>query len=368
MSTSVAETTDLAQRLDRVAVSFSEATVTVLDLVLLGMLRGDWWELERRARRGLALRREGGNPVTKADLHAAATSFRYAHDLVSAEDFQNWLRERGIGVGDLAAYLQRTLLQAGAADESGGTPAVQADPDDERELAQALWAEAICSGTLAALATAAGDLVVAESAVAGAEAEVEGTRQTDVPSDILERAATDAASGVAARPGEDLHERLARLAGLQLAMARLRTEVAEPEALARVVAGHGLEWMSVTGTELEFATEGAALEARLLVTVDGLDVESVIRLAGERCPGAPRPRELLIADAPPELGGVIAAALPGEVVGPWPDGDRHRLLLVAAKRPPSLETSSLRETAIAERLADVLRHHGAGRLERPLAL
>ena len=105
-----------------------------------------------------------------------------------------------------------------------------------------------------------------------------------------------------------------------------------------------------------------------MLGVDGLDAETVSRLAAGRCGGPPRRRQLLIAHAAPQLAGSLAACAPGEVVGPWSEAERHRVLLVDGKRPPALATPALHDAAIDERLAEVLNREGAGRLERPLAL
>ena len=315
MSTEAAAATRLTAELDRVAISLTDATLDVIDLVLLGTLRGDWLELEQHAREGLALSEHPGRAVPgDTDVHAAATAFRYAHDLISAEEFLKWLRERGLTVADLAGFLRRRLLREAATSSDAATAPAPSAVDDER-LAEILWTEAICSGRLASLAAAAGDLLVA--GVLAARRDAGRVTRRDVPSDVLDRAASDAASGLADRSRAELETRLARLDELQLAMARLRDELDEPAALERVIAAHGLEWLGVSGIELEFTTEGAALEAELMLGVDGLDAETVSRLAAGRCGGPPRQRQLLIAHAAPQLASSLAACAPGEVVGPW---------------------------------------------------
>jgi hypothetical protein len=367
MSREVAGATRLTAELDRAAVSLTDSTLDVVDLVLLGTLRGDWLELEQRAREGLALSDRPGRSVHDKDVHAAATSFRYAQDLISAEEFLRWLRERALTVADLAGFLRRRLLREAAA-QAADAAAPEPSAVDDTVLAEILWTEAICSGMLASLATAAGDLLIAGAIAARRDGDPDPSSRRDVPTDVLKLAASDAASGLAERSRDELATRLGRLVGLQLAMARLRDDLDEPAALERVIAAHGLEWLGVSGTELEFTTEGAAREAGLMLGVDGLDAETVSRLGAGRCPGPPRLRHLLIADAPPELAGALAACAPGEVVGPWSEADRHRVLLVDGKRPPALGTPALRDAAIDERLAEVLNREGAGRLERPLAV
>jgi hypothetical protein len=155
----------------------------------------------------------------------------------------------------------------------------------------------------------------------------------------------------------ELKARLTRVLALQTAHQRLRAEVAEPGAIERRMRQHGLDWLELAGDELCFSAEGAAREARLLITADG---ETPAQVA-DRADVPVAERRLLVDEAPPALGVALAAAAVGEVIGPWEEAGRWRVLHLRAKTPPSAERPALRERAIEELLRERTRRHAAGR-------
>jgi hypothetical protein len=71
------------------------------DVLVAAHLRGDWAGLETQIRQGLACQRalDNDDETDEADpqaVDAAATEFRYARDLVSAEEAEAWLAEHGL--------------------------------------------------------------------------------------------------------------------------------------------------------------------------------------------------------------------------------------------------------------------------------
>jgi hypothetical protein len=144
---------------------------------------------------------------------------------------------------------------------------------------------------------------------------------------------------------------------LQQAHEWLRAEVAEPSAIERRMRQHGLDWLELAGDELCFSGEGAAREARLLITADGETPAEV----SERAEVPVVERRILVDEAPGALGVALAAAAVGEVVGPWEEAGRWRVLHLRAKTPPSPERPWLRERATEELLRERTRRHAAGR-------
>lgn len=350
----------LTERLDHPAVEVGELSVDVADLILLGLRDRDWSTLEILASVGMALSRDPELEVPSEVSHAAATAFRLQHRLISANDFLTWLRERALTVDDLAGFLDRKLRRQRATPERlRSLSAAAARPSDD-VISDLLWPEAIGSRALDTLAGEAADLLIAADAYRdNTPAASEGRAEAeDIP-------ACGALSGLSP---EEVAGRVDRLSAYEAALRRMRADAAEPGALRRCLASHSLDWLSVSGTELELTTEGAALEARLLIAEDGLEPAAVAALSGQRAAAPPRRLEMLIAEAPPAISGLLAASAPGEVVGPWPAGDHWRLLMVQAKQPPSLEAPALRARALEERLQVALHRHGAGRVRRPLAL
>ena len=105
--------------------------------------------------------------------------------------------------------------------------------------------------------------------------------------------------------------------------------------------------------------EGAAREARLLVR-EGEPLADVARLAGVSATA----RERLVSTAPPIVAGKLAAAIPGELVGPWEQDGEWRVVVVTAKTPPRPDDAELRERAARELLDEALARLSAGQLRR----
>ena len=137
----------------------------------------------------------------------------------------------------------------------------------------------------------------------------------------------------------------------------MREQVAEPAALRRQVAGHGLDWLRLEGRRLRLPAEDAAREARALMTVDGLGAEEVAAIAGTVATA----ESLYLEDVSGQMAGTLAAAIPGEVSPPWLQDDRWNVIAVTAKTPPSAADPVLRERATDELLIGVLRRQAAGR-------
>jgi hypothetical protein len=147
------------------------------------------------------------------------------------------------------------------------------------------------------------------------------------------------------------------LLSLRTALERLRAEVAEPVAIARRMKQHGLDWLELVGDELCFDREGGAREARLLLATDG---ETPAEVA-DRAEVAVAERRLLVGEAPPAHEVSFAAAAVGEVVGPWQEDGRWRVMQLRAKTPPSPDNPSLRELAIEELVLERTTRHAIGR-------
>jgi hypothetical protein len=327
------------------AVSFEGERLDVADLVLLGLATGAWPRFEAEVGRGLALERDGAVTISPAELKERATQFRYAHRLLSASEFTSWLAARSLTIADLSGVLGRELLRE-RVPAGGGAAGVD-------ELAGVLRAEALCGGILRTLADAA----VERMAAAYRLSRLGG----QVADDRVEAAVADAlglhASGVAALGEEALRARLRRLWAYQDALAAVREQVAEPAALRRQVAGHGLDWLRLEGRRLRLLSEDAAREARALITDDGLGAEEVAAIAGT----AATADSLYLEEMAGQVAGAMAAAVPGDVSPPWLQDDQWNVLAVTAKTPPSAADPVLRERATDEILAGVLRRQAAGR-------
>lgn len=291
---------------DHPALTFGDRTLAVADLIEIGRLSGTWPAFVVATQAGLALDRD----VPAEDLRAAATAFRYERGLLAAADFRRWLDEARLTSADLAGVLRRTLLRER-----------HAWPDAEPDIEPVLWAELICTGTMATLVREATDRLAAWHNLKG--------------------------------PGPF------NFAELEEALRAFAARVADADEVERRLAQHRIDWLRVTGDEATFAHEGAAREARLLVR-EGEPLADVARLAGV----AATARERLIEVAPPVVAGKLAAAVPGELVGPWEQEGEWRLVVVTAKTPPRAEDAELRERATRELLDEALARLSAGQVRR----
>jgi hypothetical protein len=126
----------------KAAVTVDGESLDVADLILLGVLTGEWPAFEDRVALGLELERAHPDDVPAEEVRREATAFRYAHGLISAADFRAWLEAHQMTVAGLSGVLRRRLLRARHVRSEG--PAASED-----EVIGVLWAEVFCDGVLA---------------------------------------------------------------------------------------------------------------------------------------------------------------------------------------------------------------------------
>jgi len=130
------------------------------------------------------------------------------------------------------------------------------------------------------------------------------------------------------------------------------------------VRANALGWLSFETEELTSPSEDAAREARLCVREDGATLAEV---AGElRTKLFERTR--VFADTDAELASRLAAASPGELVGPLASDDGYLLARLRAKRPPSVDDPLVVERARTELVAETIARNAAGRVTWYVAL
>ena len=281
------------------------------DVLLAAELRGELVELERQARRGLASVRRleaEQDALPPEALHAAATAFRYAHNLLAAEELEAWLDTRGLSVSDWNGYLRRLVLRERWEDELERIESEFAVGDDEVE--EVLTAEALCSGFLRRAA---------------------------------ERLAEDAALAASDLEADDSGDRASLLAALTRAAQAVRSRPPAPADVAREIAAQTLDWIRIEAETLELPDADAAREAALLVRVDGRTLSDV----AEECGVPANALTLYLADAQPQLQARLVSASPGELIGPLDQGGGHLLLQLVAKVEPSAEDPELGRRAAA---------------------
>ncbi len=277
------------------------------DVLLAAELRGELGELERQTRQGLAcLRRLASEPegLPAETLGAAATVFRYEHNLLAAEELEAWLDARGLSTVDWNGYLRRLILRERWRDELERIESEFAVGDDEVEAA--LTAEAICGG-------------------------------------YLRRAAERLAEDAALAATDDAGRGSGDLAAIAREADAVRERAPSRPEVEHEIAAHGLDWIRIEAETLELADAEAAREAALCVRVDGRTLADV----ADECGLPANALALYLADADPELRTALVSASPGELVGPIERGPGHTLLQLRSKTEPSADDPELGRRAAA---------------------
>ena len=340
--------------LGRTALAFSGESHDVADLVLVGLLTGEWQTLEDNVAHGIALEARQVGPCD-GDVAEAVRAFRYERRLIAAAELQTWLSERSLRLCDLEGVLRRRGLRE--AHDPRDSPVHQKGPDKELMRSEAIcggwlmrWAETLKAWQAGCLAVHTLDIeppAVWPPAPAGAEVEV-----------VVTEALADMASGLPTLAGEVLRRRARRLVSLKDGYTWLRLNgVAEVEVDARV-AEHRLDWTVVHGNELSFDRQGAALETRLRVRYDGDTLGVVAKAIGRTT----LPCQLELGAMPASVAAELLAAYPGELIGPWRHGDCWRVLELGRRvEPGSAVDGHLRSRGRDELLDELVGRFAAGK-------
>jgi len=256
----------------------------------LAKLRGEWSALAADVARGteaVAELEARGEPVDDEAIAAAAREFRYARDLLAADELDAWLERHDLTADDWHGYLCRSLARARLPEAAGRASADEA----------LIWCEGVCSGS-------------------------------------LEWLARELAKLAAVSPGSPVE-------GLDATFDDFSAAAADETAEAREVETNRLEWLRFDYEALVADDEGAAHEAVLCVRADGDSLDAVADRAGlevER-------EECWLEELDPALGTRFLAATPGELVGPVVVEGGFVVAHVIAKTVPSLDDEDVRARA-----------------------
>jgi hypothetical protein len=336
--------------IDKHAMSYDELDFAFADLVLAGLHDGLWGVLIDDLSVGLAL----AASADPAEVRAAALDYRRDRGLLASEDLRGWLADRELRAEDLAAHLRRVVARAAAADlpPSHETPS-------SAELAANVRAEALLTGAL----QRCGDLLGRWGAAARARGTLYELPHT--PADaLLALAGADQVSALDAIEAGDLERRALRVAALAGEHERFCEEVADAEALERMLRRHRLDWQRYRFREAAFTAETAAREAALCVRQDGMSLDEVAGLA--RVAVVDRTQRLDEVDK--QMNGVLLATGPGELAGPYHIDDGFLLVEVLERSPPDPDDPQVLELARAELVADALERHLVGRVHWHVAV
>ena len=276
------------------------------DVLLATDLSGASASSAALTQRALACERalaRAGEPVGPEDLRAAATSFRYARNLLSAEELEGWLARWHLELHEWTGHLRRELSAA-----RFGADKMDISENDEPTSPAAIAVDAICSGMLEREAA---------------------------------RLAVDAAlsTGDSATTGVDRFQAIAQLIE---AAGEARRGLAAAADVEREIGARALDWTRIELELLEVDDADTAREVVLCVRVDGrplIEVADEIGVPIER-------RELYVEQAEHEGLPELLGAGPGDLVGPVLHNDLFLVAHVLMRTRPSAADPVLRQRAV----------------------
>jgi hypothetical protein len=272
------------------------------DVVRAARAWGELDDLERQTAEGIAVldRVESlGSALDASDVEAAATAWRYERRLLAGDDLEAWLARWQLQPSDWLHYVRRRLARESHANELSESLARYTP--HAKQVEEALWGEAVCSGSLARWA-----------------------RQ------LAGRAAAAAALG---RPqGDDP-------GALDEALVELSRRSLTPEASETLLEARQVDWLRVECDVLAFPDEGMAREAALCVREDGMTLAEVAGRAGV----ALTTQTVLLEEVPRLLSERLLSAVQGELVGPVALGGGYVVATVRDKRAPTIEDPVVQE-------------------------
>lgn len=260
---------------------------------------GEWqpfFELTRQTLACLQWAGESGRRLSNGELQEAATAFRYAHNLISAEETQSWLGRWEMTIADWMNCLRGQLLREHWAAQLNQIAAAQ--PVSDAEVAAVIKHYAVCADKVG-----------------------EWARQ------LAGRAAIAAKSGPLAVASQSPRE---LIGSIEAAFAVQRQLAITPAALAGKIADHRLDWLRFDCRYVWFGEERLAREAALCVTEDGLTLDEVARDAR----GVVQEWSFYLDEVGTEARPYFLAARQGAWLGPLPLLAGFPLLQIVGKRAP----------------------------------
>jgi hypothetical protein len=275
-------------------------------------------------------------------ISAAAEEFRYGHDLITAEETETWLANRGLTFDDFSDYFARQYC-VGAVEEGFSPEQIEYTAADT-ELREMFIAELILSGTLDQMTLQLMRRLAARCA--GEEPSPEriavekqeflnrvGIESEQLP-DWLEESGRDL---------QWLNEMLAIEAAYRIHCGALLV----PEARQRELRALRLRLIRFEIERIELESHDAAKEAVFCVREDGMSMEEVAADGGYPY----RRAEFLMEDVPADVQQKYFSISQGDLLEPLPRGDGFELCRIIKKIEPQLEDPIVK-SRVDQRLLD----------------
>ncbi len=276
------------------------------------------------------------------DLDAAAENFRYEHDLITAEETEQWLTARGLSLEDFGDYFARQYCDRQLGEEV--TPAKLDYVSADGELRQLFCTDLILSGDLEQFTLQLMWRLAAQMAA----------KETD-PADLateeqkfFERHQLDSKKlgdwlGALGRDRQWFDELAAMESAYQ---ARCKT-VLLPQARQHELGALRLPLTHFEAEVLEVESRDAAQEALFCVREDGMSMEEV----GIEARYPYRQIQFVLEDLPADLQQTFLSVSPGDLLEPMARGEGFELCRITKKVEPLADDPTVQQR-IEERLLD----------------
>jgi hypothetical protein len=244
----------------------------------------------------------------------AASEFRYAHDLVSAQEAENWLDRWGLSVEDWLDYLRRLLLRRKWAAELWQI--LECFPVTREEMQANLRAEAVCSDRLASFAQRlAGRAAAHAKAVEAGWVESDGNRT----------------------------DRVVKVRALETGYRRFRDHAIDPDVIKYQIDARRLDWIRLDCRYVLFPDEQVAREASLCLREDGADLDAIAATTGS----APVETSLYLDEIEGAVRDRFLSAEPRAFIGPLVWRGANAIFFIKEKVLPTINNAGIKERAEA---------------------
>jgi len=215
------------------------------EIVLAAEIWGEWrpfFEITRQSLGCLRLAAKTERLPDNSETREVANAFRYANNLISADEARSWLSRWGLTADEWMAYLRAQMLRDRWSNRLNQI--LVDNPVTDHDVRRVIRCHAICSGKLDEWS-----LRLAGQAAIAASSSLLGSIESS----------------------EELVHRIEAEYRLQ------RKSKVTPKLIEAKIADHRLDWIRVDSRYIWFGEERIAREAALCVTNDGLTLEEVAR-------------------------------------------------------------------------------------------
>jgi hypothetical protein len=280
--------------------------------------------------------------ANESAISSAAEAFRYEYDLITAEETEAWLANRGLTLDDFADYLTREYYASTLEEEI--VPDEIEYPSADAELRQSFLAELILSGELDRMTS---DLIVRLAARCAGKELSPDTIATE-KGKFLHR------NGIKSAQLANWLEQLKRdsdwldeMLAMEAAYRKHCSTLLVPEARQRELLALRLPLTRFETEMIGVESLDAAREALFCVREDGMSMEEVATEGGYPY----RRVDFILEDLPVDAQHRFLSVSAGEILKPLPHGDGFELCRVLRKIEPHADDPSVK-SRIDQRLLD----------------